>query len=92
MLRSAALRGATVGGLLPSWWEWPAPLRDREPAALAAAARAHGGAIDRYRREQQRFMRQWRALRAHAQARGIALIGDVPIFVEDHVLREATPE
>jgi 4-alpha-glucanotransferase len=31
--------------------------------------------------EQVRFDREWAALRAHAEARGVRLIGDVPIYV-----------
>ncbi len=63
------------------WWRWPAPLRDRDPAALAAAALRHREEIDRIVRVQWRFDAQWRRLREHAQARGIALFGDLPIYV-----------
>jgi 4-alpha-glucanotransferase len=64
-----------------SWWEWPAPLRRRQPAALCRAREELAGEI-RYRRFSQfLFDRQWRALREHCRARGVALLGDVPIFV-----------
>jgi 4-alpha-glucanotransferase len=44
-----------------------------------------GGSVD----DQVRFEREWAALRAHANAKGVKLIGDVPIYVApgsaDHV-------
>jgi len=64
-----------------AWTEWPAKLRDRDPEALAAAAERYAAAIDLARFEQHLFARQWRALRAACAERGVALIGDLPIFV-----------
>lgn len=64
-----------------AWTEWPSPLRDRDPEALAHASERYADAIDRARFEQHLFARQWRALRAACTARGVALMGDVPIFV-----------
>jgi 4-alpha-glucanotransferase len=64
-----------------SWLDWPAPLRLREPEALAAARHAHAQTIGRSQFTQFLFFRQWRALKAHAARQGIKLIGDVPIFV-----------
>jgi 4-alpha-glucanotransferase len=63
------------------WWLWPQPLRDRDAAALAAATRTHSARIEATARTQWRFDAQWRALRAHAAARGIAMFGDLPIYV-----------
>lgn len=63
------------------WPEWPAPLRDREPAALAGARAELAGALERHRFRQWIFHEQWAALRAHANGAGVRLIGDVPIFV-----------
>jgi 4-alpha-glucanotransferase len=63
------------------WTLWDPDLKRRDPRALAAAR-------ERYAREvavqtflQFVFDRQWRALRAYAAARGVGLIGDIPIFV-----------
>jgi 4-alpha-glucanotransferase len=64
-----------------AWSEWPAPLRDRKPAALAAARARLAGEIAHHEKAQWAFDEQWRALRAHCAARGVALLGDVPIFV-----------
>jgi 4-alpha-glucanotransferase len=64
-----------------AWVHWPAPLRDREPAALAAARASLARDIERARFVQFRFDEQWSRLRAACAARGVALLGDVPIFV-----------
>ncbi|WJW74537.1 4-alpha-glucanotransferase [Thiohalobacter sp. IOR34] len=64
-----------------SWVDWPEPLRDREPAALAAAGERLAESIEQARFEQFVFFRQWRELREHANRHGILLFGDIPIFV-----------
>ena len=64
-----------------AWWQWPEPLRDRDPAALAAARVRHAGEMALVRFEQFTFFRQWQELRQAAQARGVQLFGDLPIFV-----------
>jgi 4-alpha-glucanotransferase len=63
------------------WWQWPAPLRDRDAKAISAARERHADDIERVRFEQFLFVRQWRALREYANARGIRLFGDMPIFL-----------
>ncbi|WP_374673370.1 4-alpha-glucanotransferase [Ideonella sp.] len=63
------------------WWEWPAPLARREPAALAAARREHAEETAFWRFVQWCFAEQVAALKAYAKARGVALMGDLPIFV-----------
>lgn len=63
------------------WSDWPAPLRARAPEALAKAKAAHEERITNIVIEQFFFDQQWQALRAHAQARNIALFGDMPIYV-----------
>lgn len=64
-----------------AWWQWPEPLRDRDPASLAAARRRHAEYMALVRFEQFVFFRQWQELRQAAQARGVQLFGDLPIFV-----------
>jgi 4-alpha-glucanotransferase len=63
------------------FWSWPAPLRDRQPAALAAAARELTAEVARIEHEQYAFHVQWNALRAYAQSRGVRLFGDLPFYV-----------
>ena len=64
-----------------SWTTWPAPLARREPVALAAARKQHAHAIAFWQFCQWCFFRQWAALRAHAHAQGVQIIGDAPIFI-----------
>ncbi len=64
-----------------AWVDWPAPLRDREPAALAAARQRFHEQIQGIFFEQFVFMRQWLALKAYANRHGVLLFGDMPIFV-----------
>lgn len=64
-----------------AWTEWPAPLRDRDPAALLAARERHGAVIERVCFEQFQFHRQWHGIRRYANERGVLLFGDMPIFV-----------
>ncbi len=73
-----ALKEAHGGG---GWADWDAPLRDREPAALLTARLDHAEAIRRHALWQYWFDRHWADVRAHANALGIAVLGDVPIFV-----------
>ncbi len=63
------------------WWLWPQELRDREPAALERARQELAGEVQRVKSEQFAFAVQWRKLRAHAQSRGIRLLGDLPFYV-----------
>jgi 4-alpha-glucanotransferase len=67
-------------GNLP-WWQWPQPLRDREPDAVQAAADELGEHVAQCVFEQFLFFRQWGELRAYANERGVRLFGDMPIFV-----------
>ncbi|HEX4353197.1 MAG TPA: 4-alpha-glucanotransferase, partial [Polyangiales bacterium] len=63
------------------WTRWAPELRDREPEALARAREKLESEVSYRAFEQWLFDRQWRELRAYAAERGIALIGDLPIFV-----------
>lgn len=63
------------------WYAWPKPLRQRSAAALAQATREHRAAIDYCLFEQYIFATQWQALRDYAHENGIAIIGDLPIYV-----------
>ncbi|MEO7775435.1 MAG: 4-alpha-glucanotransferase [Steroidobacteraceae bacterium] len=64
-----------------AWWQWPAPLRDRDARALNEARRKHARLLQDIRREQHLFDRQWSSLRRYAQQRDIRLFGDLPIYV-----------
>jgi 4-alpha-glucanotransferase len=70
---------ARAGG--QPWWRWPAPLAAGEPAAVAAAARELGAEVRDQAFAQFLFAGQWDALRARCRARGLLLVGDLPIYV-----------
>ncbi len=63
------------------WWMWPAPLRQRERAALRQARDALHDELQHWRFVQWCFDTQLAALKTHANARGVALVGDLPIFI-----------
>ncbi|MEG2930325.1 MAG: 4-alpha-glucanotransferase [Ruthenibacterium sp.] len=60
---------------------WPAPLRRRESAAMAAAQRRVKTQITFWEVVQYLFYRQWQQLKSYANAHGVQLIGDIPIYV-----------
>src|SRR5690606_11816337 len=64
-----------------AWSDWEPELRGREPGALARARREAAAGVRKHETWQFWFFRQWRRLREQAHARGIQVIGDVPIFV-----------
>jgi len=63
------------------WTQWPAPLRDREPAALAEARARLAREIDQQKFEQFIFFAQWTELRRYAHEHGVQIFGDLPLFV-----------
>jgi 4-alpha-glucanotransferase len=63
------------------WTEWPELLARREPRALDEARARHAEELFAEAFAQWCFFRQWEALRARCRALGIALMGDVPIYV-----------
>jgi 4-alpha-glucanotransferase len=64
-----------------AWTAWPRALADREPEVLHAARQRLAPAIRRRVLEQFVFDTQFRALRDACAARGVRLMGDVPIYV-----------
>ena len=73
-----ALKDAAGG---KPWWEWDAGLRLREPKALAAARKRYANDVGFWQYTQWLFRRQWDVVRGAARARGIRILGDVPIYV-----------
>jgi 4-alpha-glucanotransferase len=64
-----------------AWNEWEPDLVRRDAAALEAARRRLGEEIEAQQFYQFLFFRQWFALKADCNRRGIQLVGDIPIFV-----------
>ncbi len=63
------------------WYAWPAPLRDRQPAALRQARRQLADEVRFVCFAQYVFARQWARFRGLCRAHGVGLIGDLPLFV-----------
>ena len=64
-----------------SWFTWPEDIRFRRPEALADAQEALADEIRFWKVVQFLFFRQWTALKAYANGKGISIIGDLPIYV-----------
>jgi 4-alpha-glucanotransferase len=63
------------------WVDWEGGLALRQPSAVARARARLAGRIEVEKAVQYFFEKQWQALREHCRQLGIALIGDLPIFV-----------
>jgi 4-alpha-glucanotransferase len=63
------------------WHQWPPHLRDRHPAAIEEVRLVEAQQLARYRFEQYLFYTQWQRIRRYANAHGITILGDMPIFV-----------
>jgi len=63
------------------WTGWEPALRARDPDALARARRELADQIEYVMFCQVVFAEQWAAVRAAARALGIAIVGDIPVFV-----------
>jgi 4-alpha-glucanotransferase len=64
-----------------AWNDWDAGIRARKPDALSQAKHDLADSIDKQVYWQWLFYEQWRAVKAHANNKGIQIIGDIPIFV-----------
>lgn len=64
-----------------AWSEWGMLLRSRQPRAIETAIQDYAGAIYGHQFNQWLFYRQWLKLKAYANARGVQIVGDIPIFV-----------
>ncbi|MEE4363741.1 MAG: 4-alpha-glucanotransferase, partial [Desulfotignum sp.] len=63
------------------WQQWPQPLRDRHPDALAGIQNSLAGQIRFHKFVQFLFFCQWQALKDYCNARSIRLYGDLPIYM-----------
>jgi len=73
----SALRGEAEAR---PWYEWEPALARRDPKALGAARERLASELEYHRFVQFAFMRQWRRVRDEATQRGIAILGDMPIY------------
>ncbi len=64
-----------------SWKEWPDDLKFRRKRGLEKARKELSYEVGYYKAVQFWFFCHWNALKDYANAKGIKLIGDVPIYV-----------
>ncbi|NLW79454.1 MAG: 4-alpha-glucanotransferase [Ruminococcaceae bacterium] len=62
---------------------WPEELRLRHPEALKAARAQYAPQMEYRRCTQFFFYQQWMALKQYANAAGVDIVGDIPIYVSD---------
>lgn len=74
---------ADAQGLMGKMWSnfWDLDIRLKQPQAVEAWKARLGDRVEVKKVLQYWFFRQWRALKAHANAQGIRIVGDIPIFV-----------
>lgn len=65
------------------WWEWEIPLRYRRTEVLDAFRAGHGDDLAFWTGVQYLFFRQWQALKQYVNAKGVSIIGDLPIYVAE---------
>lgn len=69
----------SFGGV--SYIEWDDDIRTRQPEAVDSYTKKYSKDIDYYKFLQYEFDKQWKALKAYANAKDVKIIGDIPIYV-----------
>ncbi|MHC5059505.1 MAG: 4-alpha-glucanotransferase [Planctomycetota bacterium] len=64
-----------------NWYDWPAQFRDKEKFSISSLNAKMRDETDFQKFIQYEFFRQWSALKRYCKERGVAIIGDVPIYV-----------
>ncbi len=64
-----------------SWVDWPEEFRKRDPKTLKKYSAENKDRIEEQKFYQFLFFRQWENVKDYAKAKGITIIGDIPIFV-----------
>ena len=66
---------------MKSWTEWPREYRLRDAAALAKFAAEQEEEIGFWKFLQYEFATQWKKVKDYANAKGVKILGDIPIYV-----------
>lgn len=61
--------------------EWEEPFRTYRAATAEKFAKEHADEINFWQFTQFMFLKQWRALKAYANAAGVRIMGDIPLYV-----------
>ena len=64
-----------------SFEEWDEPFKNAEERALQEHCKAYENEINFWQFTQYLFLKQWNSLRAYAHAKGVLIMGDMPIYV-----------
>jgi len=64
------------------WSEWPVELRDRDGRAMDALKSRLRDEVEKEKFTQYLFFSQWSALRKYCNDKGVAIMGDTPIYVD----------
>ncbi|MBQ8319936.1 MAG: 4-alpha-glucanotransferase [Clostridia bacterium] len=64
-----------------AWTEWEEPYKNADEKTLERFAAEHGEELAFWQFTQYLTLRQWRALKAYANGKGIRIMGDMPIYV-----------
>ncbi len=64
-----------------SWNTWPKAYKNKQRAVMAKVKKRYATQIGVIKFTQFLFFRQWQALKNYANKRGIAMFGDIPLFV-----------
>ena len=63
------------------WTRWQPELRTRQPDAVLRAQKRFAESIRYHEFVQWQFSLQWKEVKAYCAAKGVRLIGDIPLFV-----------
>jgi len=63
------------------WTDWPKPVRDRQPKALAEQREKLAKEIEKYKFNQYLFFSQWQKLVDYSHKKDIGFVGDIPFYI-----------
>lgn len=63
------------------WTDWDEDIRLRQPQAIKRYSKKYAYEMGFYYFLQYFFTKQWKALKAYANEKGIEIVGDIPIYV-----------
>jgi len=64
-----------------SWSEWDGPIRMHEKNAVSEYEEKYADEMEFYRFQQYFFKKQWLKVKEYANANGVEIVGDIPIYV-----------
>ncbi len=64
-----------------AWYDWEPEIRAREPRAIAQVRHTLADEIARQKYLQWMFYEQWLSVKRYANAQGISILADIPIYV-----------